>query len=82
MSVIIPSVLPNSAAANAARNSNSAPGEGYALAGKLGGSHGPAATVEISSGARRAASGGQGYAPKHGIRPLNIIWGDSPRQAE
>lgn len=79
MSVIIPSVLPTSAAANAARNSDSAPGEGYALAGKLGGNHGPAATVEISSGARQAASTGQEAPPKHGMRPLNIIWGDSSR---
>ncbi len=78
MSVIIPSVLPTSAAANAARNSNTTPGAGYALSGKLGVNHGPAATVEISSGAR-SASAGQGHAPKNGVRPHNIIWGDSPR---
>ena len=81
MSVIIPSIIPTSAAANAARNSNSAPGEGYALAGKLGNKPGPAATVEISSGARQAAAAGKGHAPKHGLRPLNIIWGDSPQQS-
>jgi len=39
----------------------------------------PSATVEISSAARQAHSGGPGHAAKHGPRPLNIIWGDSPR---
>ncbi len=34
----------------------------------------PAATVEISSAARHAASAGRGGAS--GPRPLNIIWGD------
>ncbi len=39
----------------------------------------PSATVEISDAARRAHSGGPGQARKHGPRPLNIIWGDSPK---
>jgi len=39
----------------------------------------PSATVEISAAARQAHSGGAGHAGKHGPRPLNIIWGDSPK---
>lgn len=39
----------------------------------------PAAIVEISAAARQAHSGGPGHAGKHGPRPLNIIWGDSPK---
>ena len=38
----------------------------------------PAATVEISSGARQAYATGPGHTAQHKVRPLNIIWGDSP----
>lgn len=51
----------------------SAPGASFAPAAT------PAATVEISSAARGAYSKGEQHAPAHKIRPLNIIWGNSPK---
>lgn len=39
----------------------------------------PAATVEISSEARQAYSDGQDFPDDPGMRPLNIIWGNSPK---
>ncbi len=75
MSVIISNINSASTAAGAARGTAPTSNAGYAQSAKPA----PAATVEISSGARLAAATGQGHAPAPKIRPLNIIWGDSPR---
>ena len=69
MSVIVSGKAPTLFAPTAPRSQAPAPASKAA----------PAATVEISAAARRAHSGGPGYAGKHGPRPLNIIWGDSPK---
>ena len=57
------------------RNAAPAPEAGFAPAATPA----PAATVEISSAARGAHSKGEPHAPAHKIRPLNIIWGNSPK---
>ena len=75
MNVNISNIKTTPAAAGTAGRTAPAPSAGYARPAKPA----PAATVEISDGARRASSTGKGHAPEHKIRPLNIIWGDSPR---
>ena len=69
MSVIVSGKTPTLIAPAAPRISAPAPASKAA----------PAATVEISTAARQMHSGGPGHAGKHGPRPLNIIWGDSPK---
>ena len=69
MSVIISGKTPTFIATAPPRSAAPAPASASA----------PAATVEISAAARQAHSGGPGHAGKHGPRPLNIIWGDSPK---
>ena len=69
MSIIISGKTPALIAAAPPRSAAPAPASTSA----------PAATVEISDAAREAHSGGPIYLGKHGPRPLNIIWGDSPK---
>lgn len=73
MNVIISGVTPNPAAATKPRSP--APKTVHAPTAN----HTPAATVEISSAARNAHSAGPGHTAEHKLRPLNIIWGNSPR---
>lgn len=73
MNVIISGGTPNPVGAAVTRTSAAVRPADLAPAAK------PAATVEISSDARRAYSAGQGHGAEHKRHPLNIIWGNSPR---